>query len=81
MKSIKRKILQKAKKETIDQIKKIETDITIRSDSPDGYIKEKVHFLNNSTGIFSKILKKFSIFGTSSKLYSFKLSSKYLKYK
>jgi hypothetical protein len=80
IKNIKSEFLKTTKKETLIKIKSIDSDIIIHKDSPDAYIKEKVIFLP-STGNYKKIIKKFSILGTSNKLESFKLSSGYFIFK
>jgi len=61
---------------TIIKIKRIDSDITIHSDSSDAYVKERVLFVP-SAGKYTKIIKKFSNLGSSDKLESFKLSSGY----
>jgi hypothetical protein len=61
----------------IAQITSIKTDITIHSDSPDGYVNEKVNFALEK-GKFNKIIKKFSLGGTSDKLHSFRISTSYV---
>ena len=58
------------------KIKSIDSEITIHSDSPDAYIKDKITFIP-SAGRYTKIIKKFSILGSSEKLEAFKLSSAY----
>jgi len=71
---------QKMIKETfrnILKIKKITTEITVHSDSPDGYVSEKVNF-EIAKGKFNKIIKRFSLVGTSDKLHSFRISSSYV---
>lgn len=72
---IKRELLMRAKNETLSNIKSIETDITIRSDSSDAYIREKVRYFPIAGRKYSKIVKKFSNLGSSEKLQNFKLSS------
>ena len=64
-------------KENILQIKNLKIDITIHSDSPDGYVNEKVKF-ELKKGKLNKIVKKFSLGGTSDKLHSFRISSSYV---
>lgn len=58
------------------QIKSSKIDITIHSDSPDGYVNEKVNFALEK-GKLNRIVKIFSLGGTSDKLHSFKISSSY----
>lgn len=63
--------------QSISTVKSLKTDITIHSDSPDGYVNEKVNF-ELKKGKMNKIVKKFSLGGTSDKLHSFRISSSYV---
>ena len=74
IKQHKRELLKKTLNETMQKIKSIDSDITIHSDSPDAYIKDKIIYMP-SAGKYTKIIKKFYNLGSSEKLEAFKLSS------
>lgn len=63
--------------QSISKYNSIKTEITIHSDSADGYVNEKVNF-KLEKGKFNKIVKKFSLGGTSDKLHSFRVSTSYV---
>lgn len=65
--------------QSILKMKSIKTEVTIHSDSPDGYVNEKVNFILEK-GRFNKIVKKFSLGGTSDKLHSFRISTSYVNF-
>lgn len=77
---IKKELIKRSINETMLKIKSIYTDIIIRTDSSDAYIKEKVTYIPRA-GKYTKIIKKFSNLGSSQKLESFKLSSAYIIFK
>lgn len=59
------------------KIKSIKTEITIHGDSADGYVNEKVNF-QLEKGKIDKIIKIFSLGGTSDNLHSFRISTSYV---
>ena len=76
IKNHKRELLKKSLNETMMKIKSIDSDITIHSDSPDAYIKDKIIYMPLA-GKYTKIIKKFYNLGSSETFEAFKLSSVY----
>jgi len=69
--------LKQIKEKNILKIKGIKTEISIHNDSADGYVNEKVNF-ELEKGKIDKIIKIFSLKGTSDNLHSFRVSTSYV---